>query len=101
MEGTQTGPVVTVQDIDGIQIDLNRVTRREFHELMGEIAAAQMAAKGLEADQHTGVLIERVVVDWPYEVSITTDSYMDLPMHDAQRVDNALEQAIRMLQKKR
>jgi len=92
----------TVQDIDGFKIDLNRLTRREFHGYISRIRAAQSDGDMLMADEISGEFLERVVIEWPFQAEeITKLAYLDLPMHDAARVDNAIEKAIDTLTKKK
>ena len=75
-----------------IEIDLNRITRREFRGYINTLLAANENTD--EADLLTGELIEKLVISWPFDNPITQDGYMDLGLQDSKSVDEALKTAL-------
>jgi hypothetical protein len=75
-----------------IEIDLNRVTRREFRGYINSLLAVDELTD--EADLLTGEIISKVIISWPYEQPITQDGYMDLGLQDSKDVDVALKEAL-------
>ena len=75
-----------------IDIDLNRITRRQFRGYVNALLAVDETTD--EADLLTGEIIERVVISWPYEQPISQDGYMDLGLQDSKNVDEALRDAL-------
>lgn len=86
----------TAQTIDGITIDLNRVTRLMFREFIRQLG--EVGENG--GDELTGDFIERVVTAWPFEGEISKDAYLNLGLLDSKRVDDALQQAMEIITKK-
>ena len=80
-----------------IEIDLNRITRRDFRQFTDSMKDAE----GLEQDKLTGEMIEKVVTKWPFDKEITADNYLDLPLGDSQIVDRALTNAFSELGEKK
>ena len=79
-------------EVPKIEIDLNRITRREFRGYINTLLAANENTD--EADLLTGELIEKVVTSWPFDNPITQDGYMDLGLQDSKSVDEALKAAL-------
>jgi len=88
-------------DNNQIKIDLNQITRREFHEFLKRIQEAKAGGDPLEADRVSGELIERVCISWPFDNPISADGYLDLPMADSLKVDRAFEEATELLAQKK
>lgn len=80
-----------------IEIDLNKITRREFR----RFTEAVKETEGLDSDQLTGELIAKVVTHWPYGDDISADAYLDLPLGKSQEVDQALTEALADLGEKK
>ena len=75
-----------------IEIDLNRITRRQFRAYVNSLMAADDLTE--DADLLTGDLVSQVVISWPYEQPITQDGYLDLGLQDSKDVDIALKDAL-------
>lgn len=83
-------------DLNGITLDLNRITRREFRRFLTDLSEADGEAR----DELTGQMVEKVVTTWPYNAPITQDGYLDLPLADSLAVDRALTEAMSYLSEK-
>lgn len=81
-----------------IKIDLNRITRREFRAFT---AALSEASTGIATDELTGDIVEKVVTAWPYDVPISAEAYLDLPLQASLEVDRALSDAFEFVAKKK
>jgi hypothetical protein len=108
---SKNGKSQTSMTIDGIVIDLNRISKREY---FGFISALTEATNGKEdgvgldveemqaSDEITGQLAERVVVSWPFVgAKISKDGYLDLGMLDSKRVSDALTAALQSIGEKK
>ena len=84
--------VPNIEAVPKIEIDLNRITRREFRGYVNALLAVDELTDG--ADLLTGELIEKVIISWPYDNPITQDGYMDLGLQDSKSVDEALKDAL-------
>ena len=73
--------------IYGILIDGNRISRREYTAIVAAIQASNDIQRN---DELTGELVEKLVVAWPFEQPITKDGYLNLPLPDSLRVDQAI-----------
>ena len=78
------------QNINGITIDLNRITRREFRQWTKRLNQTE---DGEERDELTAELAQKIVVRWPYG-DVVADVYMDLGLGDSQTVDAAILSAM-------
>jgi len=76
-------------EINGILIDGNRITRREYARI---VAAIQACESVLVSDQLSGELVEKIVVHWPFGVPVTRENYFDLTFTQSKMVDNAIVQ---------
>ena len=76
---------------NGIQFDINRLTRLEFRQVFKKL---QAASDGEARDRVTGAILEKVCLSWPFPNPITTDGYLSLGLNDSKIVDNALEWAL-------
>jgi hypothetical protein len=85
------------QNINGITIDLNRITRREFRQWTKKLDATE---DNEERDELTASLAAKVITRWPFG-DITADTYLDLGMADSQTVDAALTEALTSVAKKK
>lgn len=94
---SNNGKHSTAQTIDGFTIDLNRVTRREFREFLRQLGEAGDTGGG---DSVTGDFLERVMTAWPFGDVISLEAYLDLPLLDSKRVDDALTTALEIITKK-
>ena len=88
----------TVQDFNGIKIDLNRTTRRNWITRLNDILKEEDL---LKAGEMTGVLVETVVVEWPFDVPISKDGFLDLPFGDSRLVESALQEAQKPIAEKK
>ena len=91
------GTSPTAQTIDGVTIDLNRVSRLTFREFLRRLTAAGDDG----SDELTGDFLALVVTAWPFGTDITKDGYLALPLLDSMRVDNALNEAMEIISKKK
>ena len=87
----------TTQTIDGITLDANRISRREFMRLT---MAMDEAPNVVLRDQLTAELATKIVTSWPFGDTITIDAYLDLGLMDSKRVDQALTQLMEDIAKK-
>lgn len=94
-----TGP--TVQTIDGIEIDLNRISRREFVRLTNAIREALLGGDTPTRDELTGEMAALIVNKWPYEQPVSQDGYLSLGLLDSKTVDDALNEAMGIIGKKK
>lgn len=85
------------QNINGIVIDLNRITRREFRKWTKQLDATDDHE---ERDELTAKLAAQVITRWPYG-DVSADGYLDLGMADSQLVDQALTEALSDISKKK
>lgn len=97
MVNGNNGTSPTAQTIDGITIDLNRVSRLTFREFLRQLT--EVGENG--GDDLTGDFIERVVTAWPFGTDITKDAYLNLGLLDSARVDAALNEAMEIISKKK
>lgn len=88
---------MTQQTINGITIDLNKITRREFRQWTKKLEATEDVE---EKDELTGNLAAKIIISWPYG-DVSADAYMDLGMSDSQTVDKALTEALNGLAEKK
>jgi len=84
--------MAVTQNIDGIEIDLNKVSRKEAMTLMGLL--------GGEPENMTG-LIAKVVISWPFKAEITEDGFNELGFGDSLVVQSAVLQASSALVEKK
>lgn len=81
--------------MDGaIKVDLNRITRGEFSELMDANRAGRLTSEA------TAELVARVVVEWPFEPEISEAGFFELGLLDSRRVEDAVTGALNDLAKK-
>ena len=78
------------QNINGIIIDLNRISRREFRNWTKRLNGTE---DGEEKDALTGELVQSIVTRWPFG-DVSSDAYMDLGLGDSQMVDAAILSAM-------
>lgn len=89
----------TSQTIDGITIDLNRISVRQFANLTAEMeAAAEDVNKRIEL---SGKLVSMIVTAWPFSQPITPDGYQDLGLLDSALVDGVIQQIGEILRQKK
>lgn len=89
----------TSQTIDGVTIDLNRISVRQFANLTAEMeAAAENVNKRIEL---SGKLVAMIVTAWPFEQPITPDGYQDLGLLDSALVDGVIQQIGEILRQKK
>lgn len=95
----------TAIEVDGITLDLNRVTRSEFRGFEKTINRllkehTEENDKEEEVEQIQGDFYSKIIVAWPFG-EIKADSYGKLGTLDAGRVDAAWEEVSKiMLEKK-
>lgn len=91
------GKSPTAQTIDGVTIDLNRVSRFQFREFLRLL---QEAETDFERDALTGEFYQQVITTWPFGEHISKAAYLDLPLLDSKRVDDAFTKATEIITKK-
>jgi hypothetical protein len=77
-----------------IEIDLNRLTRGEFAEIMGNTPGVRLSL------DDTATLVARVVTDWPFEPEISEDGFRALGLVDSREVEDVVTAALKDLAKK-
>ena len=84
-----------------IIVDLNRITRRQFHDHIQRLKDAEEAGDVITQDEINGGFAERVVASWPYKNDVTMDGYLDLPFVESVAVDRAIGAAMEELREKK
>ena len=87
-------PSTTEQDVNGVIVDLNRVTRRYLREWFKNLDGAE------NGEALTGELVEKIVVSWPFG-DVSKEAYLQLGAYDGELVDEALETALAVYMKKK
>jgi hypothetical protein len=77
-------------------IDLNRITKREFHAYLA--GRDQAENKDLYDAEN---LYVKVIMIWPFPGKISVESYLDLGLEDAIKVDDAVSEALIQLTQKK
>jgi hypothetical protein len=80
----------------GFVIDLNRITKRQFRDYLA--GREQADNKDLYDAEY---LYVHVIVKWPFDMPISLESYQDLGLMDALKVDNAVSEALTQLGQKK
>lgn len=88
---------MNAQTIDGITIDLNRATRRDFREYMAALKEAQAGGDMDAGDAARAVFYGKIVTGWPFGDT----AYQDLGIIDAKRMDDAVNEAMEIIAKKK
>jgi len=84
------------KDKKGFVIDLNRITKREFHAYLA--GREQAENKDLYDAEH---LYVKVIMRWPFQQTISVESYLDLGLAEAIEVDDAVSEALVQLTQKK
>lgn len=77
-----------------VKVDLNRITRKEFSEIVEKYQVGEMK------DEDTARLVEKVVIEWDYDQPITADGFGELGLLDSREVEQAVIDALDELSKK-
>lgn len=90
----------TAIEIDGIVFDLNRISKREYSEIMKDLGAIGEADYD-KALALSGLLFEKIVVSWPFSQPITAGGYANLGVMDGMQVDSAFERIGEIIKEKK
>jgi hypothetical protein len=81
---------------DGFVIDLNRITKREFHDyLTGRERADNKDLYDAEK------LYPKVIMTWPFPQKISVEGYQELGLLDAMKVDSVVSDALIQISQKK
>lgn len=90
----------TAIEIDGIVFDLNRISKREYSQIMKDLGAIGEADYD-KALALSGLLFEKIVVSWPFSQPITAEGYANLGVMDGMQVDSAFERIGEIIKEKK
>lgn len=85
----------TPQTLGAIKIDLNLITRGEFKSILSNFEG------DILNDDDIGALVEKVVVEWPYDAPISSAGLDGLGLIDSRDVTDAIAEALAQLNKKK
>ena len=85
----------TPEIVSGIKIDLNLITRGEFKSILSNFDG------DILDDDDIGALVEKVVIEWPFDVPITAAGLDGLGLIDSRDVTDAIVEALGQLSKKK